>query len=224
MMEKQELSLVHQILFPEEPIEKPPLLLMLHGYGSHENDLFATAPMLNEKCTVVSLRAPITLPQGGFAWYEIDFNALGTGRMSNVEQAKESREKIRRFIAEAHEAYGTDPEKVWLLGFSQGAILSYGLSLGYPKEFSRVMALSGYVLKELVPETYRPEDIRHLEFFASHGTSDDVLPVEWARQTMKMLEELKISHQYREYPIGHGINHEGFADMKVWMRDREMVK
>lgn len=222
-MEKKTLSLAHNLLPAKAPDEKPPLLLMLHGYGSHENDLFSFAPMVNEKATVVSLRAPMSLPWGGFAWYEIDFNALGTGKMSNTEQARESMELIRKVIGEIHEAYGTDPQRVWLVGFSQGAILSYGLSLNYPKEFGKVLALSGYILKDIIPEKYKKDELQHLDYFLSHGTQDEVIPVEWAQQSPKVLEQLGVSHQYREYPMGHGINPECFEDLKLWMWERDMI-
>lgn len=223
MMTKQDLTLVHNILEPQEYSEKPPLLLMLHGYGSHENDLFSMAPMLNKKCMVVSARAPIALSFGGFAWYNINFEALGTSRMSDIDQAKASLEKIRQFKDEAVEVYGADPDRVWLMGFSQGCILSYALALNYPKQFSKVLALSGYILKEIVPEKYKLEDYIHLDFFVSHGSMDEVLPVEWGRQATKVLEQLKISYQYREYPMGHGVNPDCFEDIKSWMKERGML-
>ncbi|WP_417601573.1 alpha/beta hydrolase [Owenweeksia hongkongensis] len=213
------LSLVHEVLPPQQKTEKPPLLLMLHGFGSHEQDLFGMAPMLNEKCFVVSARAPIDLPWGGFAWYEIDFSNLGE-KMNNVPQAKESMERILKFIDEVHETYGTDPENVNLLGFSQGSILSYGLSLSHPEKFQKVIALSGYIMPDIVLEKYNPESLKHLDIFASHGTADEVLPVDWARNAMKVLEQLNISHQYREYAMGHGVSPECFEDLKSWMKEK----
>ncbi|AEV31971.1 putative esterase [Owenweeksia hongkongensis DSM 17368] len=213
------LSLVHEVLPPQQKTEKPPLLLMLHGFGSHEQDLFGMAPMLNEKCFVVSARAPIDLPWGGYAWYEIDFSNLGE-KMNNVPQAKKSMEAILKFIDEVHEAYGTDPENVNLLGFSQGSILSYGLSLSHPEKFQKVIALSGYIMPDIVPEKYNPESLKHLDIFASHGTADEVLPVDWARNAMKVLEQLNISHQYREYAMGHGVSPECFEDLKSWMKEK----
>ena len=213
------LSLVHEVLPPQQPTEKPPLLLMLHGFGSHENDLFSFAPMINEKCFVVSARAPITLPFGGFAWYEIDFTNLGE-KMNNIPQAVESMKRILKFIDEVHETYGTDPENVNLLGFSQGSILSYGLALNHPEKFQKIVAFSGYVLKDIVPEQYKPETLRHLDIFASHGTQDNVLPVEWARQSMDVLKQLNISHHYREYPMAHGVSPECFEDAKRWMKEK----
>ncbi len=219
---KQKLSLTHNVLEAKNGDENPPLLVMLHGYGSHENDLFSFADSLNEKCTVVSVRAPIVLGYGGFAWYEIDVNNLGD-KMSNIPQAKNSIEKIQNFIEEAHSAYGTNPKKTYLAGFSQGCILSYALALNYPEKFSKIVALSGYILKEIIPENFDTKKLQHLDFFVSHGTQDSVLPVEWARQSAQVLERLKISHQYREYPMPHGINPQCFEDMKNWMRERGMV-
>lgn len=222
-MIQEDIQLVHQVLQPELREEKPPLLLMLHGYGSNEQDLFSMAPMLNNKALVVSLRAPIALAWGGFAWYEIDFTQLGRGKMSNIDQAKASLVLLQEEIPRIHAQYGTDPNRTWIMGFSQGCILSYALSLNQPERFSKVLALSGYILKELVPEKYKPHSLGQLDFFVSHGTQDEVLPVEWARTAVSVLEELHISHQYKEYPMGHGVNPACFEDMKKWLKERGML-
>jgi len=190
---------------------------MLHGYGSHELDLLSFASELPSAFSIVSVRAPHSLGFGGFAWYEINFDQLGKGKMSNIPQARESRDLLHDFIQKYKLSYGKTEAPVWLMGFSQGAILSYGLALQYPKNYGSVLALSGYILKDLVPEQYRPADLRHLDFLVTHGTHDPVLPVAWARQSVDMLEQLQVKHQYREYPMAHGINPECFADIKRWI-------
>lgn len=222
-MDNSDLSLVHEVLRPISKDEKPPLLLMLHGYGSHENDLFSMAPMLNSKALIVSLRAPFSLHWGGFAWYEIDFTQMGNNRMSNISQAKQSIELLMQEIPRLQAKYNTDPDRTWLMGFSQGCILSYVLALNHPDKFSKVLALSGYIHNDLVPQQYNPREISHLDFFVSHGTADEVLPVDWARTSMQVLEQLKISHQYREYPMGHGVSPACFDDMKIWMKERGVI-
>ncbi|MGB0176494.1 MAG: alpha/beta hydrolase [Owenweeksia sp.] len=222
-MQKKDLSLVHEVLAPETPSEKPPLLIMLHGFGSHEQDLFSMAPMLNKKFLVVSARAPLQLSWGGFAWYEINFDQLGGGKMSNIPQAKESVERIESFVKEAQQAYGGDPENTWLMGFSQGCILSYAVALRTPQNFKGVLALSGYILKDITPDRFKPSDLQDLDFFVSHGTQDEVLPVEWARKSVKVLEQLNVKHQYREYPMGHGVNPQCFDDLKNWLKSRDMI-
>ena len=222
-MQKKNLSLVHEVMAPEQASEKPPLLIMLHGFGSHEQDLFSMAPMLNTKFMIVSARAPLTLPWGGFSWYEINFEELGGGKMSNIPQARDSVGRIETFVKEAQEAYGADPDNTWLMGFSQGCILSYAVALRSPQNFKGVLALSGYILKDITPDHFNPSDLQNLDFFVSHGIQDEVLPVEWARESVKVLEQLHIRHQYNEYPMGHGVNPQCFDDLKDWLSDKGML-
>lgn len=222
-MQKADLSLVHEVLEPQNNQNKPPLLLMLHGYGSHEQDLFSMAPMLNQKFFIVSARAPIALPWGGFAWYDIDFGQTAGTKRSDIGQAKESVQKIKTFIGELVESYNVDGRNIWLMGFSQGCILSYSLILNYPQLFKGGVALSGYILKEIVPEHYKPELYSGLDLFISHGTQDEVLPVEWARQVPEVLKQLNIPHVYKEYPIGHGISPQCFDDLKKWLEEKGLV-
>ncbi len=221
-IKKKDLLLHHELMAPVQYETNPPLLIMLHGYGSHEQDLFSMAKMLNQKCMVVSLRAPQRLAWGGFAWYEIDFDQIG-GKMSNIAQAKNSLAKLEALYEELKQAYPFDQNRVYLMGFSQGAILSYALSLKHPEWFKGVLALSGYMLKEIVPEQYRPMDYQHLSYFVSHGNADEVLPVEWGRAATQVLEQLNVKHTYREYPMGHGINPDCFDDIKAYLREEGVL-
>lgn len=220
-MKKADLSLVHEILTPKTKVENPPLLLLLHGYGSHEQDLFSFAPLLNKKYFIVSARAPITLGFGGFAWFDISIdNGL---KVRDYDQAKNSMEQIENFIMEVKEAYGVDSSHTDLLGFSQGCMISYALAFNDPKKYRNIMALSGYILKDLVPEKYKETDLINLDFFVSHGSIDDVLPIEGARLSAGMLEQMNVSHEYREYPIGHGLSPENFADLQRWLGKRDLI-
>jgi phospholipase/carboxylesterase len=221
-MQKKDLSLYHEVLEPVQYTEKPPLLIMLHGYGSHEQDLFSMAPMLNQKFMVVSARAPQRLPWGGYAWYDINFDQLG-GKMSDTEQAKTSLKRLEVFYEELKQSYAFDTNRVYLMGFSQGAILSYALSLQHPKWFKGILALSGYILKELIPEKFKPTDHQHLSYFITHGTADEVISVDWGKSATSVLEQLNIKHSYREYPMGHGINPDCFDDVKAYLRQEEVL-
>lgn len=220
-MKKENLSLVHEILTPKLKVENPPLLLLLHGYGSHEQDLFSFAPMLNEKYFIVSARAPVSLGFGGFAWFDISIdNGL---KIRDYDQAKASLNQIEIFIKEVQQAYGVETTQTDLLGFSQGCMMSYALAFNNPSKYRNVMALSGYVIKELVPENYKTTELENLSFFVSHGAIDDILPVEGARLSVEMLEQMNVAHQYREYPIGHGVSPENFADLQKWLRKRGLI-
>lgn len=194
-----------------------PIVVMIHGYGAHENDLYSLKDNLGDKVHFVSLRAPMALGYGGFAWYPIHFDAVGA-KTSDTKIAEQSRDLIFQFIEAFQVQEGFQSNPIWLLGFSQGAILSYALALNHPHKFQRIMALSGYVLKEIVPEQYRLQDLQHLDFFMSHGNQDQVIPAEAGRMTAGFLEKLNVQHRYQEYPAGHGINPDNLRDLVDWFR------
>lgn len=210
------LSLHHLVREPKIKLEKNPLLLLLHGYGSNEEDLFPFARELPEEYYVASVRAPYDLQFGSYAWYAINFDA-DENKFSDHEQAKKSRDLIANFINELTYNYAIDPENVTLIGFSQGTILSYAVALSYPEKIKRVVALSGYLNLEIVKDNYKNNNFSNLKMFISHGTVDQVIPVDWARKASPILTDLGIENVYKEYPIGHGVAQQNFYDFKNWL-------
>lgn len=212
------LPLTYRYQGPGKPGPQDPLVVLLHGYGSHENDLLNLVPALPEKRHYVSLRAPQALGFGGFAWYALAMEG-GRIRTGDPAEARQALDQVHQFVKAFREQEGLTEAPLQLVGFSQGAILSYAYALHYPREVQQVAALSGYVLKDIVPSQYRPEDLRHLRFFVSHGTADEVIPIQAARQTVAFLEKLGVSHVYREYPEGHGIAPDNLRDLQNWFRE-----
>ncbi|MHC5202310.1 alpha/beta hydrolase [Myroides sp. LJL119] len=212
------LSIPYLIQEPKVILDKNPMILLLHGYGSNEQDLFSFASELGQEYFIISARAPFVVGPGGFAWYEINFDQ-DANKFSNDQQAIESRDLIVGFIQELLLKYPIDPQKVNLVGFSQGAILSYSISLSYPKIIHNVVALSGYFNPKIIKDGFENNDFSKLKIFASHGTVDQVIPVQWAQQTPLILEKLNIFHQYKEYPVGHGVHPLNFADFKKFLED-----
>ncbi|MNS04790.1 Carboxylesterase 2 [compost metagenome] len=210
------LSLEYLIREPKIKQDKNPLLLLLHGYGSNEADLFSFASELPDEYYIISARAPYDLQYGSYAWYAINFDA-DQNKFSDHEQAKISRDVIAQFIDELIETYPIDTNDITLLGFSQGSILSYAVALSHPEKIKRVIALSGYVSEPILEENYRNNDFSNLRIFASHGTVDQVIPVEWARKTKPFLDNLGIQSIYKEYPVGHGVAPQNFYDFKNWL-------
>ncbi|MDO5970180.1 alpha/beta fold hydrolase [Flavivirga aquimarina] len=206
---------LHHIVRESTLTENAPLLIMMHGYGSDENDLFSFANELPEEFFIISVRAPYTMQPFGNAWYAINFDAE-KGKWNDNEQAIESRDLISKFIDEAIDSYPVDKNNVSLLGFSQGSILSYAIALTYPEKIKNIVALSGYISKDILPED-TTKDYSHLNFYCSHGNVDQVIPVDWARQTAPYLSSLNIKHQYSEFPVGHGVAPQNFYEFKNWL-------
>ena len=210
------LSLEYLIREPKIKLDKNPLLLLIHGYGSNEQDLFSFAAELPDEYYIVSVRAPYDIQYGSYAWYAINFDA-DQNKFSDNEQAKTSRDLIAQFIDELTANYPIDTENVTLIGFSQGAILSYAVALSHPEKVQKVVAMSGYVNPEIIEENYLKNSFSNLKIFTSHGTVDQVIPVEWGRKAKPFLEKLGINSTYKEYPIGHGVSPQNFYDFKNWI-------
>ncbi len=196
--------------------EKNPLLLLIHGYGSNEEDLFSFAEDLPDEFYVVSVQGIHMLAPGMYAWYEIDF--VNMEKFNNVPQGIESRNKLMKFIEEFTALSHLDKENVWICGFSQGAILSYAIALNHPDKIKNIACLSGYAEKDFIGEINPSNDLSKLDFFISHGMDDAVIPVEWARNAKPILDELKIKNEYHEYRSGHGIVPQNYWDLMAWMK------
>jgi phospholipase/carboxylesterase len=214
------LSLYHIIREPKIKKDKNPLLLLLHGYGSNEDDLFSFASELPDDYYIVSVRAPYDMQFGSYAWYAINFDA-DENKFSDLNQARQSRDMIADFIDELLAKYPIDSTKVNLIGFSQGSILSYAVALSYPTKIAKVVAMSGYLNLDMAIECFEKNDLSGLKIFASHGTVDQVIPVEWARKTPQLLENFGIDVVYKEYPIGHGVSPQNFFDFRKWLVEKK---
>ena len=210
------LSLEYLIKEPKIKLDKNPLLLLIHGYGSNEEDLFSFATELPDDYYIVSARAPYNMQYGSNAWYAINFDA-DQNKFSDNDQAKTSRDLIAKFIDELVANYTIDASHVTLIGFSQGTILSYAVALSHPKKVQRVVAMSGYINPEIVEDNYLKNSFTNLKIFVSHGTVDQVIPVEWGRKAQPFLENLGIETTYKEYPVGHGVSPQNFYDFKLWL-------
>jgi phospholipase/carboxylesterase len=202
---------------PVKETANPPLLILLHGYGSNEEDLFSFAEELPKELLIISLQAPFEMGYNAYAWYAINFDDVN-GKFSDLKQAKESIDLIASFIDKLKIKFNTDASKTFLLGFSQGAILSYSLSFFYPNKVNHVIALSGYINKQLLPKNIG-KDIQ-TDYYCSHGSVDQVLPVDWARNSKPFLDNLGVQNVYSEYNVGHGVAPQNFYSFKSWIEER----
>lgn len=208
------LALPYLVKAPQAKEANKKALILLHGVGSNEADLFSLASQLPPDFYVVSPRGPFTLGAGRYAWYGVDFSTGGP--VYNAEQEAFSRDLLRTFIRQVKSTYGV--EDVYLGGFSQGAIMSYSIGLTHPAEVQGIIALSGRILEELKPLVKKEEYLRELSVFVAHGLQDNTLSIHYAKQAKAYLETLGVSLSYHEYPIGHQITGEVLQDLNNWLR------
>ena len=154
-------SLFHLVQPPRRPSEgKPPLLLLLHGVGSNEQDLFSRAPMLDPRLLVVSARGPITLYPGAYAWYHVTFTYEGP--VHRPGESEESRKKLITFLDEIVDAYDADPQRVYVGGFSQGGAMTFCLATTVPEKLAGALILSGRTIEEMADRMAPTENFHQL--------------------------------------------------------------
>lgn len=208
---------LHHLTRPSKNTKgKPNALFLFHGYGSDENDLFSFASELPEDLFIISVRAPMPMQPQGNAWYTIHWDGPD-GKFNDTEEAIASRDAIARFVHEATGAYDLNPSTISLLGFSQGCILSLAVALSYPKLAKNVIGLSGYIDPEMLRAGYESYDFSDLNVFISHGSVDQVIPLQWAEKTAPFLAKLGVKTELKTYPVGHGVAPQNFYDFKEWL-------
>jgi len=196
-------SIVHHATCPVETTHS---LIMLHGRGSDEHDLFGLKGSLDPRLDIYSLRAPNEFEWGGYSW----FNLFDDGTVDE-KSFEQSQREILAFIA------SVKTDTLFLLGFSMGAIMSYAIALTQPKLCKGVLALSGFAPIQLQKE-YKLNELQDLHIFISHGISDPVIPVSSARLTKEMLLKSNARVTYNEYDMAHQIDNDCLRDMGEWMK------
>lgn len=210
-------SVLHYLVRePKIKSAHPPVLILLHGVGSNEEDLFSFANQLPDKYLIISARAPISLGNNNFAWYQVDFSS---GKpVFSFKQEEESRATLIKFISQIKEKYSANGNEIYLCGFSQGAIMSYSIGLTRPDLVKGIAIMSGRLLEEIKPFIAGKDKLQSLKVFISHGTNDNVLQVNYARQSNTYFKSLGINPIYKEYHEGHGINSEMMRDLINWLK------
>jgi phospholipase/carboxylesterase len=192
--------------------------LLLHGIGSNEEDLMGLAPYLDPRFFIVSARAPIPLRAAAYAWFDLYFTQEGpTG---NMEEAEHSRSLLIQFIQELIAAYDLDARRVYLMGFSQGAIMSLIVGLTQPDVVAGIVAMSGRLPQEIRPQIASPDQLSGLPILVVHGVQDQVLPIEYGRSMRDQLQQLPLALTYREYEMGHQVSGASLTDSVLWLQQR----
>jgi phospholipase/carboxylesterase len=187
-------------------------IILLHGVGSNETDLFGLADQLPTDLYVIAARGPYTLGPGRYAWYNVDFSS---GRpVYDAGQEVISREHIGQFIADMKQLYKLDT--IYLGGFSQGAIMSYSVGLTHPGSVQGIVALSGRLLEEIKQAVTERTALANLPVFIAHGIQDNTLPIDYGRSAKRYLDALHVPVSYHEYAMGHSINEVVLRDLNTW--------
>ena len=185
------------------------LLVLLHGRGADERDLFPLLDLLDPERRLLGVtpRGPLTLPPGGAHWYVV--REIG-------HPDPETFLPTYAAVSEWLDGLGFAPERTVIGGFSQGAVMTYALSLGSgrPRPAASI-ALSGFM--PTVPGFELDLERPFPPIAIGHGTLDPVIGVEWGRDAKELLEGAGADVLYREYPLPHAVDPSFLDELRPWL-------
>jgi phospholipase/carboxylesterase len=191
------------------------VLILLHGRGVDETDLFPLLDLLDpqRRLAAYTPRAPLQLAgQPGNHWYVVE--RVG---YPHAETFAPTYDLLGNWLDAVVDAAGVGMDRAIIGGFSQGAVMSHALGLGEGRPIpAGVLALSGFV-PEVEGWSAELDSRASLPVYASHGVNDPVIPVEFGRRARELLEG-RVNLTYREHPGGHTIDPRSFPEMEKWAR------
>jgi phospholipase/carboxylesterase len=187
-------------------------LVLLHGRGADENDLYPLLDILDpgRKLLGITPRGPFSFPPGGAHWY-----ALREVGYPDPPTFHDTYGRLTEWL----DGLGFPSERIALGGFSQGSVMSYALALGKGRPSpAAVIALSGFI--PTVPGFELDLESRAgLPVAIGHGAFDPVIGVEWGRRAQATLEPAGLDVLYREYPLPHAVDQHFLTDLAPWLED-----
>jgi phospholipase/carboxylesterase len=211
-------DLVYKVHLPAKITNTTPVLILLHGYGSYEADLFDFGARLDSRFITFSLRAPQPVREGGYCWFPIRFSQ-GAPFKYSYDEAIVSRKMILKFIKDACSYYKADSSQVYILGFSQGAIMALDIAISSPVKIKGIAALSGRLLPETTKYVADSSLLKKVKFFIAHGRSDNVIAAIESENARKFLLNNNVnSITYKIYDMPHTISNLELNDIRQWIQ------
>lgn len=212
------LPLEHVYVEPDAPADGPaPAVVVMHGRGADERDLLPVVDRLPPELAAVSLRAPDPIGQG-YRWYEIDASEGLHESQPHPEEYRRSLDLVDESIDAAVEAYDLDPDRLGLLGFSMGAMLSMGLLLEDPTAYDWIAGLHGYLPQSHADRS--PDGIEGKPVFLAAGAVDQVIPPERVERAADHFRERGAAVTFSVYDAGHGIGTAELEDLLGFVQKR----
>lgn len=199
-------------------------LLLLHGFGADEYDLFGLTPALDRSLFVVSARAPYSLDYGGYAWHGIQMSGPPDNPTVTVDLATfhQGRVLLEKFVDEMLEAYPIDPDRLFVLGFSQGAASAALLTIARPERIAGAILMSTYLRPDVV-EDLDLSGLAGKPILMIHGTEDPMISIENGRAGRDLLAATGADFTYTEYPMGHEIQPAALRQVTAWL-DKQLSR
>lgn len=199
-----------------------PAIITFHGWGASAHDLLGLAQILHGgRALVLCPQGPVAVPFGngqyGYGWF-----TLRPGQPPDPEEFRRAADALRGFVDLALQRYPIDPKRVVLAGFSQGGVMGYELALREPSRFAGLAALSTWFPSVLAQNLPKVPEQEGFPVLITHGTRDDRIEIEKARESREALRPYGVSLTYRELDMGHEIRQDSLRVVVSWMEEKAL--
>jgi phospholipase/carboxylesterase len=188
------------------------LLLLVHGWTGDENSMWVFARNLRPNYHIVAPRAPHVAQPSGYSWRS---QQLGEQERPNFRNLQPAAESLFAFVEDYAAARSLDAAQFSAMGFSQGAALVGVMTLMRPARLGRAGILAGFV-PEGGEQFTEGRPLEGKPVFVAHGTLDEKVPVEYARRSVKLLEQAGAQVTYCEDDVGHKLSLRCLRAMEVF--------
>jgi phospholipase/carboxylesterase len=185
-----------------------PVLLLLHGWTGDENVMWVFASRLPHDVILLSPRGLYPAPQGGYGW-----QPHVTETWPTVDDFRPAVNALRDLLISKNFSMA-DFSKLRLVGFSQGAALAFSYAFTFPQQIYSIASLSGFLpdgITALAGGLLKDKPV-----FLAHGTQDELVPVERARQAVELLRSVGVQVHYCEDDVGHRLSAACFHGMQTF--------
>lgn len=187
----------------KRPASQPSrILLLLHGYTGDENSMWLFTQNLPSHYWMIAPRAPHPSGSAGYSWRPLPSFDLGRPRLEELLPAAEA---LIRLVDEYQASVKIEAKELDVMGFSQGAAMCNVLAFLHPERIRKIGILAGFIPRGL--EQYAPQrPLQGKSVFVTHGTQDQMIPIDRARASMQILEQAGAQVVYCEDEVGHKVS------------------
>jgi phospholipase/carboxylesterase len=188
-------------------------MVLLHGWTGDETVMWVFTHRLPQNLLMIAPRGLYSAPTGGYSW-----TRAARGSWPTLDDFRPAAAALDELLSPAHFP-SANFSQLFLTGFSQGAALTYAFALLYPQRVSAFAGLAGF-MPEAVDDVIAVQPLYGKPAFVSHGTRDELVPVEQARWAVKSLEQAGARVAYCEEDVGHKLAADCFRGLGAFFRSQ----
>ncbi len=213
-IEYEKAGLVHRVLQPASVDGPFATAVLIHGHLGNEDVMWIFKQTLPKNWLLVAPRAIVQDAPNSYSWHP-----RAQGEWPPLSKFDDAVERLTTFINALPELYDADLDRLYLMGFSQGAATAFATAVSRPGWIKGIASLVGFMPLQ-VEDAIDNVLLEDVPVFMAVGTRDERIPVEMARECGKAVRAMGAYLEYREYDTGHKLNGEGMRKLKQWWAER----